>query len=97
MTWKITRRQVIRPRKELDPQSLHIGRMDLVIEGCSEDPLAPGRCCGRTGRTARTGTAQSTPRSLNSAKGRSFGLSYAEMTASSTGWVWWIGFRAGLD
>jgi hypothetical protein len=43
------------------------------------------------------GTAQSTPWSLTSAKGRSFGLSYTAMAASSTGWVWWIGFRAGLD
>jgi hypothetical protein len=42
MTWKITRRQIIRPRKELNPQSLHLGRMDLVIESCSEDPLAQG-------------------------------------------------------
>lgn len=57
MTWKITKSQIIRPRKELNPQSLHIRRMDLVIEGCSEDPLAPGRCCGRTGRAARMGTA----------------------------------------
>ena len=32
-------RHIIRPRKELDPRPLHIGRMDLVIEGCSEDPL----------------------------------------------------------
>ena len=36
-------RQVIRPQKELDPRPLHIGRMRLVIEGCSEDPpLAQG-------------------------------------------------------
>jgi hypothetical protein len=44
--------------------------------------------CGRIASAARMGTAQSAPRSLNSAKGRSFGLSYAEMAASSTGWVW---------
>ena len=97
MTWKITRRQVIRPRKELDPQSLHIGRMDLVIEGCSRGSFGLVRCCGRTGRAARMGTARSTPRALDSAKGRSIGLSYAEMAASSTGWEWWVGFRAGLD
>jgi len=24
----------MRPRKELNPQTLHIGRIDLVIEGC---------------------------------------------------------------
>lgn len=36
-------KQVIRPRKELDPRPLYIGRMDLVIEGCSEDhPPAQG-------------------------------------------------------
>lgn len=40
LTWKMAVRQIIRPRKELDPQSLHIGRMDLVIESFSEDPLA---------------------------------------------------------
>jgi hypothetical protein len=34
LTRKIARRQVIQPRKELDPQSLHIGRVNLVIEGC---------------------------------------------------------------
>jgi hypothetical protein len=56
-----------------------------------------GRCCGRTGRAAGIGTVQSTPRGLNSAKGRSFGLSYAGTAASSMAWVWWIGFRAGLD
>jgi len=97
LTWKIAWRQIIRPRKELDPRLLHIVRMDLVIEGLSEDPLALGRCYGRTASAARMGTASSTPRGLNSAKGRSFGLSYAEMAASSTGWVWWSGFRAGLD
>jgi hypothetical protein len=43
------------------------------------------------------GTAQSTLWGLTSVGGRSFGLSYAAMAASSTGWVWWIGFRAGLD
>ena len=42
LTWKIARRQIIRPRKELDPQSLHIRRIDLVIESYSEDPLAQG-------------------------------------------------------
>jgi hypothetical protein len=40
LTWMVPRRQVIRPRKELDLQSLHNGRVDLVIEGCFEDPLA---------------------------------------------------------
>ena len=27
--------EIVRPRKALDPRPLHIGRMDLVIEGCS--------------------------------------------------------------
>jgi len=36
----VAQTQVIRPWKELDLQLLHIGRMDLVIEGCFEDPLA---------------------------------------------------------
>jgi hypothetical protein len=30
----------MRPWKELNPQLLRIGRTDLVIEGCFEDPLA---------------------------------------------------------
>jgi hypothetical protein len=55
-----------------------------VIKPYSEDALAPGRCRGRTGRVARMGTAQSTPRGLNPVKGRSIGLSYAKMTASFT-------------
>jgi hypothetical protein len=42
LTWKMAGWQIIRPRKELDPRPLHIGRMDLAIEGCSEDPLAQG-------------------------------------------------------
>jgi hypothetical protein len=32
---------------------LHIGRMDLVIEGSSEDCLALRRCYGRTESAAR--------------------------------------------
>jgi hypothetical protein len=37
----------IKPRtlvlsKELDPRPLDIRRIDLAIEGCSEDPLAQG-------------------------------------------------------
>ena len=36
----MARRHAIRPREELDRRSLHIGMMDLVIEGCFEDPLA---------------------------------------------------------
>jgi hypothetical protein len=53
----VARRQVIRPRKELDLQSLHIGRVDLVIESCSEDPLA--QCAAVAGSQAlpRIGTA----------------------------------------
>jgi hypothetical protein len=51
------RRHVIRPREELDRRSLHIGMMDLVIEGCSEDRSAPGRCPGRTAIATRIGTA----------------------------------------
>jgi hypothetical protein len=39
LTRMVPRRQVIRPRKELDLQSLYIGKVDLVIEGCFEDPL----------------------------------------------------------
>ncbi len=53
---------------------VHIGRMDLVIEGCFRGTSGSVRCCGRTGRAARMGTAQSTPRGLNSEKGRSIGL-----------------------
>jgi len=82
--WKMVRRQVIRARKELDPRSLYIRRMDLVIEGYSEDPLV-GRCCGRIASATRMGTVYPTPWSLNSVKGRSFGLSCTEMTVSSTG------------
>jgi hypothetical protein len=40
LTWTVPWRQVMRPGKELDLQSLHNGRVDLVIEGCFEDPLA---------------------------------------------------------
>ncbi|TVY92095.1 hypothetical protein LAWI1_G002736 [Lachnellula willkommii] len=57
LTWKIARRHVIRPREELDRRSLHIGMMDLVTEGCSEDLSALGRCPGRTAIAARIGTA----------------------------------------
>jgi len=47
----------IRPREELDRRLLHMGIMHLVIEGCSEDRSAPGRCYGRTAIAARIGTA----------------------------------------
>jgi hypothetical protein len=40
LTWTVAEREIVRPRKVLNPQPLHIGRMDLVIEGCSKDPLA---------------------------------------------------------
>jgi hypothetical protein len=53
----MARRHVIRPREELDRRSLDIGMMDLVIEGCSEDRSAPGRCLGRTAIAARIGKA----------------------------------------
>jgi hypothetical protein len=46
----VGRRQVIRSRKELDPRPLHIGRMGLVIESCSEDPLA--QCAAVAGSQA---------------------------------------------
>jgi hypothetical protein len=40
LTWTVGRTQIVRPWKELDPRLVHIGRMGLVIKGCSEDPLA---------------------------------------------------------
>jgi hypothetical protein len=45
--------EVRQPRKELDPQSLHIGRMDLVIEGHFRGSSGSVRCYGRTGRAAQ--------------------------------------------
>jgi hypothetical protein len=75
----------------------YIGRMDLVIEGCSEDPLAQGAAVA--GPYAPPGWARHNLRhgvSILQREGRS-ALSYAEVAACSTGWVWWIGFRAGLD
>jgi len=47
----------IRPREELYRRLLHMGIMDLVIEGCSDDRSAPGRCYSRTAIAARIGTA----------------------------------------
>ncbi len=41
LTWKMAETR-IRPREELDRRSLHMGMMDLVIEGCSEDRSALG-------------------------------------------------------
>jgi len=57
LTLEMARRHVIRPREELDQRSLHIGMMDLVIEGSSEDRSALGRCPGRTAIAMRIGTA----------------------------------------
>ncbi len=57
LTWKIAWRHVIRPREELDQRSLHIGIMDLVIKGCSEDRSVLGRYPGRTVIATRIGTA----------------------------------------
>jgi hypothetical protein len=59
--------------------------MDLALEGCSRISRLQGCCCGGTTHAARMRTIQSARRSLTSAKGRSFGLSYAEMATSSTG------------
>lgn len=94
----MARRHVIRPREELDRPSLHIGMMDLVIEGCFEDRSAPGRCPGRTAIAARIGKAQSTPRSLNSAKGRSIlaQLRRDDRKLHGMGVVDWISSKIGL-
>jgi hypothetical protein len=80
LTWTVGRTQLVRTGKELDPRPLHIGGMDLVIEGCSEDPLAgPYTLPERLWHNLRRG--------VTSAQRRSFGLSHAEKAVSSTGWV----------
>jgi hypothetical protein len=57
---------------------------DLVIEGCSEDPLA---CASVAGPDALPEWTRHNLRrgALDSAKGRSIGLSYVEMAVSSMG------------
>lgn len=58
LTWKMAGRQIIRPRKELDPQSLHIGRMDLVIDGFFVWPRAPlWQDCMRAWHNLRCGVS----------------------------------------
>ena len=71
--------------------------MDLVIEGSSEDRSALGRCPGRTAIAIRIGTA-STPRSLNSAKGRSIWAQLRRDDSKLHGIsvVDWISSRIGL-
>ena len=76
---------MVRPRKELDPKLWHIGRLDLAIEGGARGFSAQCVAVARTARAARIGTTQSALRSLTSTKGRSFGLSYAQIAASSNG------------
>jgi hypothetical protein len=57
-------------REELDRRSLHIGMMDLVVEGCSEDCSAPGAALA--GLQSPLELARHNLRhGLNSAKGRS--------------------------
>ena len=65
------------------------GRVDLVIEGCSENLLAQ---CGRTVRAVRMGTAL---RRLDATKGRLFGLSYVRdgRELHGMGAVVWISSR----
>jgi hypothetical protein len=90
--WVTSRQAGVEDRAEADYTTSEGARSAVVA--CWKDGSGDLRAvprilwCGRIASAARMGTAQSTPRSLNSAKGRSFGLSYAEMTASSTGWVW---------
>lgn len=69
----------------------HIGRMRLVIEGCSEDPLlAQGAAVARLPRYQNEhGIVYAAGSQL--CKGK---VVWAEIAASSTGWVWWIRFRA---
>jgi hypothetical protein len=49
--------------------------------------LAQYAAAGRTAHTSRIDAGPSALRSLTSAKGRSLGLSYAEMAAGSIGWI----------
>jgi hypothetical protein len=96
--WKMARMHVIRPREKLDRWLLHIGMVDLVIEGYSEDRSALGRCPGRTAIAVRIGTASSTPRGLNSAKGRSIWaqLRRDDRKLYGISVVDWISSRIGL-
>jgi heat shock protein HslJ len=48
------KKEIVRPRKGLNPRPLHIGRMDLVIEGCSRI-LGSVRYAGGIVRAARIG------------------------------------------